>query len=335
MNDPSASEPILAITLGDPAGVGPEIILKAFQDRAFRQGFVPVVVGSRAILEMAEERLHLKVPLLSLDHPRQAPQYPESLPVLDLDNIAPERLPIGKVSAKCGKAAVEYVEKATHLALEGALDAIVTAPLNKEALRLSGCPYPGHTEILAYLTGSPCVSMMLLSGSLRVIHVTAHLSLRQAIERLSQERILEAIRTAHTGIRQLGIPNPRIAVAGLNPHAGEEGLFGREDLDSIAPAVALAQKEGFQASGPYPPDTIFYRASQGEFDGVVAMYHDQGHIAVKMHGFDKGVNVTLGLPIIRTSVDHGTAFDIAWQGKASEASLKEAIRIALQMVKAK
>jgi len=239
------------------------------------------------------------------------------------------------VSAKCGKAAVEYVEKATHLALEGALDAIVTAPLNKEALRLSGCPYPGHTEILAYLTGSPCVSMMLLSGSLRVIHVTAHLSLRQAIERLSQERILEAIRTAHTGIRQLGIPNPRIAVAGLNPHAGEEGLFGREDLDSIAPAVALAQKEGFQASGPYPPDTIFYRASQGEFDGVVAMYHDQGHIAVKMHGFDKGVNVTLGLPIIRTSVDHGTAFDIAWQGKASEASLKEAIRIALQMVKAK
>ena len=198
--------------------------------------------------------------------------------------------------------------------LRGDVDAIVTAPLNKEAMALGGYPYPGHTELLAEVTQTPRYGMMLLSGSLRVVHVSTHVSLREAIERVQTPRILECIRLGDRACRDLGIDPPRIAVAGLNPHAGENGLFGTEEETEIAPAIAQARQESIDATGPHPPDTVFARAAKGEFDLVVAMYHDQGHIPVKLHGFDTGVNVTIGLPIIRVSVDHGTAFDIAGQG---------------------
>ncbi|MCC6445959.1 MAG: 4-hydroxythreonine-4-phosphate dehydrogenase PdxA [Armatimonadetes bacterium] len=330
-----SDRPLLAITLGDPAGVGPEVVLKALRDASLQESFVPVVIGSLSVLEKARQTFRTDMPLVSIPIPGAARERQDVVPVLDLMNLRFEEVTIGRVSAQCGRAAVEYVEKAARLALAGEVDAVVTAPLNKEAIRLSGCPYPGHTEILAQLTGSPRVSMMLLAGPLRVAHVTTHLSLRDAIAKITRDRILETLRTAHDGLRRLGIARPHIAVAGLNPHAGEEGLFGAEEIEIIAPAVAATAQEGIHATGPYPPDTVFYRASRGEFDGVVAMYHDQGHIAVKMYGFDCGVNMTLGLPIIRTSVDHGTAFDIAWQGKASPESLKEAARIAAQMAAAK
>jgi 4-hydroxythreonine-4-phosphate dehydrogenase len=210
---------------------------------------------------------------------------------------------------------------------------VVTAPLNKEAMRMAGVNYPGHTEILGAITGSPSVAMLLVSERLRVIHNSVHVSLREAIERVTEENEYRTIRTAYDGMRRFGFERPRIAVAGLNPHAGEGGLFGDEEIRTIRPAIERARADGLEVSGPWPPDTVFWRASRGEFDVVVAQYHDEGHIAIKMHGFEGGVNVTLGLPIIRTSVDHGTAFDIAGQGNARHQSLLAAIRVAAQLAR--
>ncbi|MBZ0303547.1 MAG: 4-hydroxythreonine-4-phosphate dehydrogenase PdxA, partial [Anaerolineae bacterium] len=241
----------------------------------------------------------------------------------------------GEVSALAGKASVEYIQRATQMALDGNLAAIVTAPINKEAINLGGYHYAGHTELLKDLTQARHVSMMLVSSRLRVLHVSTHVALREACDRVKKERVLTVIRLAHLSMKLLGIDNPRVAVAGLNPHASEGGLFGHEEATEIVPAVQAACDLNIDASGPWPPDTVFLQAVKGRFDVVVAMYHDQGHIPMKLLGFDEGVNVSVGLPIIRTSVDHGTAFDIVGQGIASETSLIAAIELAAQMAAAR
>ncbi len=254
---------------------------------------------------------------------------------MDLKNIRIKRLKIGKVNRMAAEAAVEYIGKAVSLARKGEIDALVTAPVNKEGLKKAGFRFLGHTELLAHLTRTKNYAMMLVGGPLKVILVTTHLPLSKVSSSLSRERIYQTIRLAWENMRYFGIGEPRIGVAGLNPHAGEEGLFGREEKRSIIPAVEKAKKKGMKVEGPIPPDTIFHRALKGEFDCVIGMYHDQGLIPLKMLAFERGVNITLGLPIIRTSVDHGTAYEIAGKGMANPQSLIEAIKVAAQLVKAR
>lgn len=328
-----ARRPRIGITMGDPAGIGPEIVLKALSQEAIYRQAVPVVVGDGAILKRAKGFVGAAVGIGGIESAEEATGRFGEVEVLDLKNIDPERCPPGVLSPEAGRAAVEYVWKAIDLAKVGELDAVVTAPLNKEAMHLAGYPFAGHTEIFAERTGSRNYSLMLVAGGLRVLHVSSHVPLREACDRVKKERVLQVIRLAHGMGWAWSLENPRIAVAGLNPHAGEQGIFGHEEREEIAPAVAVARAEGINAAGPFPPDTLFYRASRGEFDFVVAMYHDQGHIPLKLRSFDRGVNVTVGLPIIRTSVDHGTAFDIAGKGVASPRSLLEAIRLATRMAR--
>ncbi len=330
----SSSKPVIAVTMGDPSGIGPEIILKALAEPAVYDVCVPVVIGSAAMLQFAAETLNRQASL----HPvANTADTRAELGVIDVWDVPLDReqVQIGVEGVESGRVAVEAVRTAVELAIAGQVQAIATAPLNKAAMHLAGFNYAGHTEILADLTRTADYAMMLVTPTLRVIHVSTHVSLRKAIERVKAERIYTVIGIADRTLRPMGITNPRIAVAGLNPHAGEGGLFGQEEAEEIAPAVEQAQKAGYAASGPYPPDTIFYRASRGEFDIVIAMYHDQGHIPVKLAGFDTGVNVSVGMPFIRTSVDHGTAFDIAYKGIASEKSMVEAILLAARLVKGK
>lgn len=326
-------KPIIAVTMGDPSGVGPEVILKALAHPRLYEVCRPLVVGSVDIFRHAVEVLGLApVTLRAVSTAGEASERSGDVGVLDIPTDR-ARVQIGVEGPESGRAAVESVRRAVALALAGEVDAIATAPLNKRAMHLAGFAYAGHTELLAELTGTRDYAMMLVTPNLRVIHISTHVSLRQAIERVTEARILTVIAIAHRTLRRMGIDAPRIAVAGLNPHAGEGGLFGDEESTIIGPAVEQARKQGFDASGPHPPDTIFYRAGRGEFDIVVAMYHDQGHIPVKLSGFETGVNVSVGLPFPRTSVDHGTAFDIAYKGVASESSMIEAIELAARMVK--
>jgi 4-phospho-D-threonate 3-dehydrogenase / 4-phospho-D-erythronate 3-dehydrogenase len=331
------SLPILAITQGDPAGVGPEIIIKALRHPIIFDTCRPLVVGDQRILQRAASFLvGSPAPDFELIREPAAGRYlPGSLPLLDLRNADPLSCPVGQVSPASGKAAVEYVFSACDLALAGQVDGIVTAPLNKEAMNRAGFHYAGHTELLTERTQAQKVSMLLVGDRLRVVHVSTHVALEEAIRRVTRARVNEVIDLAQAACLALGIARPRIAVSGLNPHASEEGLFGSQEAAQITPAVADARLRGLLVSGPLPPDTVFMRAAQGEYDIVVAMYHDQGHIPMKLLAFDQGVNVSLGLPVIRTSVDHGTAFDIAGSGKARETSLLAAIETAVQMVAAK
>jgi 4-hydroxythreonine-4-phosphate dehydrogenase len=325
--------PLVAVTMGDPAGIGPEIVARTFADPGFRDENRALVVGDPAILERAAKLLELPLRVNAIEDPEEATFAPESVDVLAVGEL-PEDLPFGELDARAGDAAFRYLQRATELANNGRVGAIATAPLNKEAMHLAGHKYPGHTEILAQLTGTEDYAMMLVTDELKVIHVSTHVSLREAIERVRPERELAVIRLAHGSMRKLGVEEPKVAVAGLNPHAGESGLFGTEDAEQIAPAVAAAVEEGIDATGPWPPDTVFMRARRGDFDIVVVQYHDQGHIPVKLMGFDTGVNVTVGLPFFRTSVDHGTAFDIAGTGKADHASMRAAIDLARQLAAA-
>jgi 4-phospho-D-threonate 3-dehydrogenase / 4-phospho-D-erythronate 3-dehydrogenase len=327
------ARPYIGITMGDPAGIGPEIILKTLSRESIYRQAVPIVLGDGAILDRAKGYVGAAVDIRRIDSPAQGIGRFGEVEVLDLRNVDPEMCVPGVLSADAGRAAVAYVSKAIDLALAGELDAVVTAPINKEAMRHAGYPYAGHTEIFAERTETRNYALMLVAGRFRVLHVSTHVSLREACERVKKERVLQVIRLAHAVGAVWRLETPRVAVAGLNPHAGEQGLFGQEERDEIAPAVAAARTEGIDARGPLPPDTLFHRASRGEFDFVVAMYHDQGHIPVKVSGFERGVNVTVGLPIIRTSVDHGTAFDIAGKGTASPRSLLEAIRLAIRMAR--
>ena len=333
----SSSALPLAITMGDAAGIGPEIVARLFKDRAGQGAFV---VGDVAVMRNAATIVGGLLPVARLEHPGQlADVPPDCLPVLQVEGLPPDLLaaPLGRVDARCGRAAAASIERAVRLVQQGQAAAIVTAPIHKEALAAAGVPYPGHTEMLQALAAGngvpPPVRMMLANDELRTVLVTIHMSLRKAIDAITFDAVLETIRIAHAAAVRLGVARPRIAVAGLNPHAGEGGLFGDEERGVIAPAVAAARAEGIDATGPHPPDTVFMRARNapdhpGEFDLVVAMTHDHGLIPVKYLGVERGVNVTLGLPFVRTSPDHGTAFDIAGRGVADPASLAAALQMA-------
>lgn len=327
--------PLLAVTSGDPAGIGPEIILKALQEPSWQQQCRLLVIGDERIFRERMQVAGIQPPQTEVVHSASEGHYvPGTLTLIDLADVDPAQCPIGQISSGGGKAAVDSVFKACDLALAGEVDAIVTAPLNKAAMHLAGFNFAGHTELLAERTKSGPVRMLLIAPQLRVIHVSTHVSLEEAIRRVTKERVEETIVQAGEACRALGIQAPRIAVAGLNPHAGEGGLFGDQETREIQPAIEAARSRGYDVSEPQPPDTVFLRALKGAYDIVVAMYHDQGHIPMKLLAFDQGVNVTLGLPIIRTSVDHGTAFDIAGKGLARPDSLLAAIEVAVQMVKA-
>jgi 4-hydroxythreonine-4-phosphate dehydrogenase len=327
--------PILGITMGDAAGVGPEIIDKALAKKEFYNIARPIVIGDTSVIEDALKVAKVKVNINSVKDISEAKYEHGTIEVIDLKNIQLSELKMGQVQAMAGKASVKYVEKAIEMALENKIDAIVTAPLNKEAMNLAGYDYAGHTEILAHLTKTKDYAMMLVAGQLRVIHVTTHVSMRDACELIKKERVLTTIRLTDEVTKKMGVEAPKIAVSGFNPHAGESGLFGKEEIDEITPAIESAKKNNMNVIGPMPPDTVFLRASRGEYDAVVAMYHDQGHIPVKMLGFESGINVTIGLPIIRTSVDHGTAYRRAGLrlGTGDPTSLEEAMKLAVQMAK--
>jgi len=318
----------LAVTMGDPAGIGPEIAVKAFADPD-RQ--VPsVVVGDTGLLKRTIDRLAAQLDLIPIAHPGEASCAPGTLEVIAASDL-PNDLPLGRVDARAGAAAYDYIKRAVSLALEGSISGVVTAPINKEALKAAQVPYPGHTEMLADLSDTRDYAMMLFNDELRVILVTVHVALAEAIAKLTKERELRVIRLADRAARSLGVKAPRVAVAGVNPHAGEGGLFGQEEINVIHPAIQTARAEGIDASGPWPGDTVFMQARQGRFDIVVAQYHDQGLIPVKYLGIEDGVNVTVGLPFVRTSVDHGTAFDIAGKGIADHSSLLVAMEQAALM----
>jgi 4-hydroxythreonine-4-phosphate dehydrogenase len=332
------SRPLLAITMGDPAGVGPEIVIKALARPVVHERCRALVMGDARILQRAADIVAPSGPAPRFEvvrRPGDAQFDDDAITVLDLANAPPADCPIGQVSAASGRASVEYVFAACDLALQHEVDAMVTSPINKAAMNLGGHAYAGHTELLAARTKAGKVSMLLVGPSLRVVHVSTHVALEEAIGRVTRQRIGEVIDLAAQACRALGIETPRIAVAGLNPHAGEGGLFGSQEARDIVPAIEEARSRGLDVSDPQPPDTVFLRASRGAYDIVVAMYHDQGHIPMKLLAFDEGVNVSLGLPIIRTSVDHGTAFDIAGTGRARDESLVAAIDVALQMVRAR
>ena len=318
--------PLIAVTMGDGAGIGPEIIVKALQTDEVTAMCRPLVIGDAHRLAEAAVRCGLDIKVRPVAEPDDAVFAIGRVNVIDLA-LLPDDLPFGVLSGEAGEAAYQYIRRACELAVAGSVDAICTAPLNKEALHAAGRRYPGHTELLAALTGTPEVSMMLSSAKLRVIHVTTHIGLLDAVERIEPALVYRTIERGHRTLVAAGIARPSIAVCGINPHAGEGGLFGRgEEAHKIVPAIKQAQDEGIDVHGPLPADTVFFRAGRGDFDLVVAMYHDQGHGPVKVLGLEAGVNITIGLPVIRTSVDHGTAFDIAGTGTADERSLVEALR---------
>jgi 4-hydroxythreonine-4-phosphate dehydrogenase len=322
--------PLIAITLGDVAGIGPEVVVKALALPEVWDVCRPLVIGDARAL--TEARLGVPIPRLRvITQPEDATFDAGTLTLLDLGNLDPADAPLGQISTEAGRAAVEYVLKATELAMSGAVDAVATAPLNKEAMHLAGFDYIGHTEILADVTHTPRCTTMLATPGLRVTHVTRHIPFRSIADHLTIDGVLDTIVLTHEGMKVLGFPQPRLAVAGLNPHNGDNGLMGREELDIIAPAVAAAQDQGIDARGPIPADSVFFQAVRGDYDVVVCQYHDQGHIAVKTHGFEQSITITLGLPLIRTSADHGTAFDIAGRGIAHPDSMLAAILEAAAM----
>lgn len=340
-------KPIIGITMGDPASIGPEISLKALNDISLYEKCKPVIIGDVSVMEKAKEYTglnHLKIH--AIKNISEALFTYGTIDVYDMELIDVNELELGKVSAIAGNAAFQYVKKVIELAMNNEIDATITNALNKEAINVAGHHFSGHTEIYAYYTDTKKYTMMLAHENLRVVHVSTHVSLREACDRCKKERVYDVIKIADDACKKLGIENPKIGVAGLNPHCGENGLFGTEEIDEIIPAIKKAQKENINVEGPIPPDTIFSKARGGWYDIVVAMYHDQGHIPLKVIGFiynqeDKkweavaGVNITLGLPIIRSSVDHGTAFDQAGTGKASELSLLNAIDYGITLAKNK
>lgn len=325
------NRPIIGITMGDAAGVGPEIIMKSLAHASVYEECRPVVVGDAARLRDAGRRAGVDLEVSVIGRPSEGAFRVGVVDCIDLALI-PAALPYGKLSAIAGDAAYQYIARTVELTSKGELDAICTAPLNKEALHAGGHIFPGHTEMLAHLTGIDEVSMMLVAPNLRVIHVTTHIGLLDAIRKIEPGLVQRTIERGHDTLVRAGIANPRIGVCGINPHAGENGLFGYgEEEEKIVPAVEVLQARGWDVEGPLPADTLFFRAGRGDFDLVVAMYHDQGHGPVKVMGLEAGVNVTVGLPVIRTSVDHGTAFDIAGKGIADERSLLEAFRQAVDL----
>lgn len=308
----------IAITIGDPAGIGTEATLKALLDETIINECNPLIIGDRIVIEEAVKEMAIPFDTAIYD-------------ILDTRSIKNRSFKKSMPSAEGGRACIEYIKKAVELASLGIVDAIVTAPISKESLKMAGFQWPGHTEMLAELTHTKDYAMMLCGGPLRVILVTTHASIRNIPELITKESVLKTIILANGACKMLGIENPRIGVCGLNPHAGESGIFGQEEIDHITPAIEKGVYMGLPVSGPYPADALFWKAYNGKFDIVVCMYHDQGLIPLKMIAFDKGVNITIGLPIIRTSPDHGTAYDIAWKGLADPSSMIEAIKMAIKL----
>ena len=333
---------ILGITMGDPASIGPEITVKALSDPAIYEKCSPIIIGDAAVMEAAVGIVGKDVKINAVSDVKEAKFEFGTIDVYDMKLVDMDKLERGVVSAMAGNAAFQYVKKVIELAMNHEVDATVTNALNKEAMNLAGHHYSGHTEIYAEYTGTKKYTMMLAHENLRVVHVSTHVSLREACDRVKKDRVLEVIRIADQACKELGIKEPKIGVAGLNPHSGENGMFGREEIEEITPAIEAAKGEGIIVDGPVPPDTVFSKARGGWYDIVVAMYHDQGHIPLKVVGFVynqaeqkwdavAGVNITLGLPIIRASVDHGTAFDQAGKGVANELSLINAMDYAIRM----
>ena len=323
-----SDRPAIAITMGDPCGIGPEVVVKALSVGAVHSLCMPLVVGSLWALERAIELTESPLTAQAIAGPDHAEDSPEVINVIDPNNLDPKDITVGRISPNCGKAAMEWVTAAAHLAMEGSVKALATAPVNKEAASLAGYKAIGHMELLQEVSGARNVATMLISGSLRVVHLTTHRSLRVACDYVTKERVQSMLELTHRTFRQWGFPSPRIAAASLNPHASDGGLLGTEEATAIAPAVREAQEQGMDVQGPVPADIVFHQAIRGAYDVVLAMYHDQGHIPIKVHGFEQSVSVNLGLPFVRTSVDHGTAFDIAGKGIADHTSMVETIRLA-------
>jgi 4-hydroxythreonine-4-phosphate dehydrogenase len=333
---------ILAITMGDPAGIGPEIIVKAFLEKETHDICRPIVIGDASVMRRAVQILHAPLKINTIQNVQEATFDNDTMDVYDLHCIDIKTLEFGKVQIQAGNAAFVSVVKAIDLAMKGDVDGTVTAPLNKEALNKAGHHFDGHTEIYAHYTNTKKYAMLLADEFMRVIHVSTHVSLREACDRVKKQRIMDVTDLIWDACRQFGIEHPRIGIAGLNPHASDNGLFGWEEEKEIIPAVEALRAKGYDVSGPVPPDTLFAKAKCGQFDGCVAMYHDQGHIPFKVVGFNwnketgkmesvKGVNITLGLPIIRVSVDHGTAFDVAGKGIASDGAMMLSLEYASKM----
>ncbi|HDQ00683.1 MAG TPA: 4-hydroxythreonine-4-phosphate dehydrogenase PdxA [bacterium] len=332
-------QPIIAITMGDPSGIGAEIIAKTFSHREIYDRCRPLVVGDASVIDKGVEIAGVQLSINPVQKIADANFRHSQIDVFDLQNVDAKNLELGTISAGSGRAAFEAIKRAIELALARDVDATVTCPIHKEAINRAGYKFAGHTEIYAHFTNTKDFTMLLVHDKIRVAHVSTHVSLRQAVDLVKKERILAVIGLLHEACVDFGIQSPLIGVAGLNPHASDGGLFGDEEAEEIIPAIEQALKKGYQLKGPFPPDILFPMAKQGYFDGCVAMYHDQGHIPLKLLGFDwdseqgamkhvRGVNITLGLPIVRVSVDHGTAFDIAGKGVASPDSLLSAINFA-------
>jgi len=330
----SATLPLLGITMGDPAGIGPEVIAKAAADKTLRKMCQPIVIGSLPVMERTIKSLKLKLKAWDIHSHKPPPKHEGVIAVLDPLDTPLGKFTPGVAAAETGGASVAFIKKGVELAQLGCIDGIVTAPINKEAINLAGCRYPGHTELLADLTRAKESGMMIIGGPLRIMFVTTHVSIKKLPTLLTQAKIEKGIRLAHLALTHLfGIQQPKIGVAALNPHAGEHGLFGDEEARVVLPASRAARAQGILASDPLPADTLFGKAAKGQFDGVVALYHDQGLIPLKLVAFGSCVNLTVGLPIIRTSVDHGTAFDIVGKGVADPGSLLEAIKLAVRITR--
>ncbi|MBN1184872.1 MAG: 4-hydroxythreonine-4-phosphate dehydrogenase PdxA [Bacteroidales bacterium] len=338
----STYKPLLAVTMGDPSGIGPEIVVKTFSNPVLLNKCRPVLIGHAPIMEKVAGILGVKLKFNVIKDVKNALFIPSTMDIFEIGAANAENIEFGKVSPEAGDIAFRAVTTAIELAMNKKVDGTVTGPIHKEAINLAGHHFSGHTEIYAHYTNTKKYAMLLADEDFRVIHVTTHVSLRQACDLIKKQRVEEVITILYDGLVKLGIKDPHIGVAGLNPHSGDGGLFGREEIDEIAPAIEASRIKGFNVEGPVPPDTLFALAHGGKFDGCVAMYHDQGHIPFKLLGFNwdkstntmksvKGVNITLGLPIVRTSVDHGTAFEIAGKGLASPDALMHAIDYAIKL----
>jgi len=324
--------PVIGITMGDPAGIGGEVIIKSLEQKSINSQCRPIIIGDAAYLKFLTEKLSLPLKITVVDKIKERNSLlSDAIPIVNLKNLSDNKINFGICDAKYGKASYKYILEGIKLASSGIIDALVTAPINKEGLLKAGIHYAGHTEILAHITKTTKFAMMLVGGNLRVVLVTRHIPLKDVAKELTEEKVLTAIELAHNAGRHFNIPNPKIGICGLNPHSGEGGTMGGEEIKTIIPAIEKSKKAGIKVTGPYASDTIFYKALKGYYDFVVAMYHDQGLIPLKTLYFDEGVNVTLGLPFVRTSPDHGTAYDIAGKGIANSKSMEEAIKLAIKM----
>nr|WP_068131078.1 4-hydroxythreonine-4-phosphate dehydrogenase PdxA [Nosocomiicoccus ampullae] len=318
----------IAVPMGDPAGIGPEITVKSFLNEEVLDGVNIVVVGDKDVIERALEVTNTDLNINVIESVKDAKFATDTIDLIDMNNVDMDTFKFGEIQAQCGQAAFDYIEKAIDLAMKHEVDALATTPINKESLYAAKVPFIGHTEMLEELTNSHDPLTMFQVLNLRIFFLTRHLSLKDAIDQMTKERVRDYIERSYDALIKLGVESPKLAVAGLNPHSGENGLFGMEEVEEITPGIKSAQEDGFDVTGPVPADSVFFQALNGKYDAVISLYHDQGHIAAKMTDFHKTISITNGLPFLRSSVDHGTAFDIAGKNIASSESMEEAIKLA-------